>query len=73
MLARIDIAERRIPQDGKFRLAYERKEIDVRVSTFPSLYGENMVLRILDRSVQTIKLDSFGFDSQICIVRYKIF
>ncbi len=65
VLARIDIAEKRIPQDGKFRIAYEHKEIDLRVSTFPSLYGENMVVRILDRSAQTIKLDSLGFDSQM--------
>lgn len=62
VLARIDIAEKRIPQDGKFRIAYEQKEIDLRVSTFPSLYGENMVVRILDRAAQTIQLDTLGFE-----------
>ncbi len=62
VLARIDIAEKRIPQDGKFRIAYEQKEIDLRVSTFPSLYGENLVVRILDRAAQTIQLDTLGFD-----------
>lgn len=61
VLARIDIAEKRIPQDGKFRIVYKNKEIDLRVSTFPALYGENMVVRILDRSAQKITLDSLGF------------
>lgn len=65
VLARIDIAEKRIPQDGKFRIAYEQKEIDLRVSTFPSLYGENLVVRILDRAAQTIQLDALGFDHEM--------
>lgn len=61
ILANINIAERRIPQDGKFRVPVDGQEIDLRVSTFPSIYGEKVVVRILDRSKNMIKLDSLGF------------
>lgn len=63
ILATLDSTERRIPQDGKFHVVYEGSEIDVRVSTFPCLYGEKVVVRILDRSLQTIQLDSLGLES----------
>ena len=49
IMARLDIAERRLPQDGRIRLAVRGQEIDFRVSTVPSLHGETVVLRILDR------------------------
>jgi general secretion pathway protein E len=49
-MARLDIAERRLPQDGRIRLAVRGQEIDFRVSTVPSLHGETVVLRILDRA-----------------------
>jgi type II secretory ATPase GspE/PulE/Tfp pilus assembly ATPase PilB-like protein len=62
VLANMNIAERRVPQDGKFHVMHAGNEIDVRISTFPCLYGEKMVIRILDRMVQTISLDSLGFE-----------
>lgn len=61
VLAAINIAERRLPHDGKFCIEHNNTTIDIRVSTFPSLYGEKMVLRILDRAQTTIQLDSIGF------------
>lgn len=65
ILAHMNIAERRIPQDGKFNVAYDHAMIDIRVSTFPVLYGEKMVVRILDRALQTITLDSIGFSTDM--------
>lgn len=61
VLARINIVQRRVPQDGKFCFVHESGTIDVRLSTFPSLYGETVVLRLLDRSNQLISLDHLGF------------
>ena len=49
VIAELDIAERRIPQDGRFKVAIEGREIDLRVSIMPNLFGEDAVLRILDR------------------------
>jgi len=65
ILATMDIAERRVPQDGKFHVMHAGNEIDVRISTFPCLYGEKMVIRILDRMIQTINLDNLGFESSM--------
>ena len=65
ILAHMDSAERRIPQDGKFHFLRDGNEIDIRVSTFPSLYGEKMVVRILDRTMQTINLDNLGFEASM--------
>ncbi len=62
ILAHMDSAERRLPQDGKFHLMHEGNEVDIRVSTFPCLHGEKMVVRILDRMLQTINLDNLGFE-----------
>ena len=61
VLAQMDIAEKRIPQDGKFTLSFEDKPVDFRVSTFPSLFGEKMVVRILDRAAHEMSLDQLGF------------
>lgn len=63
VLARMNIAQKRIPQDGKLIFMCEGREIDVRVSTFPALYGEHVVLRLLDRTHQMITLDALGFSS----------
>ncbi len=60
VLARINIAEKRIPQDGKFIMNVDNNLIDLRVSTFPSLYGEKIVVRILDRSKNMISLSKLG-------------
>ncbi|MDI9570425.1 MAG: ATPase, T2SS/T4P/T4SS family [Pseudomonadota bacterium] len=60
ILANMDITVSRIPQDGRFTLRMERREINVRVSTVPTIYGENLVLRLLDMSVGIYSLDSLG-------------
>lgn len=64
ILSNIDIAQKRIPQDGKFKLTLNGHLIDLRISTFPSVYGEKVVIRILDRSKNKISLDEVGFDSE---------
>lgn len=61
IMARLDIAERRLPQDGRFRLKVKGRDIDFRVSTLPTLLGESMVLRILDRQQVVLDLDRLGF------------
>lgn len=61
VLARMNIAEKRLPQDGKFSIVHDGKPIDFRVSTFPSLFGEKMVIRILDRAAHAMSLDQLGF------------
>ena len=61
ILAEMDIAESRKPQDGKIRLKLENKDLDVRVSTFPTVHGENVVMRLLDRSSILLGLKDLGF------------
>jgi general secretion pathway protein E len=61
IMAKLNIAERRLPQDGRIKLRMSGKEIDLRVSTLPTLYGESVVLRILDRSSIVLDLESLGF------------
>src|SRR5579872_5021190 len=61
VLARLDITEKRIPQDGKFQFNHNKQPIDLRISTFPALHGEKMVVRILDRARTAIKLEDLGF------------
>ena len=61
ILSNLDIAERRIPQDGGFKITAGDHSIDVRVSIIPSVYGENVVMRLLDRSTTTISLEEVGF------------
>ena len=65
VLSNIDIAQRRIPQDGKWQYNYNNNAIDLRVSTFPSVYGEKIVIRILDRLKTKIVLENLGFEDQI--------
>jgi type II secretory ATPase GspE/PulE/Tfp pilus assembly ATPase PilB-like protein len=65
ILAHINIAEKRVPHDGKFRLQVQQRDIDMRVSSFPSLHGEKIVIRILDRSRQTIDLEKIGFNARM--------
>ena len=60
LLAELDIAERRAPQDGSFRIRLESRELDIRVSTVPTLYGESVVLRLLDRGGEPVGLDELG-------------
>jgi len=63
IMAKLNIAERRLPQDGRIKLRTMGKEIDLRVSTLPTLYGESVVLRILDRSSIVLDLGQLGFPS----------
>jgi len=68
VLAELDIGEKRIPQDGRYRVAARGRDIDIRVSIMPSIHGEDAVLRVLDKkalmdSVQRLTLDSLGFDA----------
>jgi general secretion pathway protein E len=53
-MAELDIAERRVPQDGRFKVSIQGREVDFRVSVMPSIYGEDVVLRILDRRALSI-------------------
>lgn len=61
IMADINIAERRIPQDGRVSLKVSGKQVDLRVATLPSVYGEKVVLRILDRSSVMLELTDLGF------------
>jgi general secretion pathway protein E len=66
VMAELDISERRVPQDGRFKVSARKREIDVRVSIMPSIFGEDAVLRILDKQrladeVRGLTLDSLGF------------
>lgn len=65
VMAGVDIAERRIPQDGRLRLAVRGHEIDLRVATAPSIHGESAVLRILDRSNLKLEFAALGLDDQL--------
>ena len=61
VLANIDTSKKRIPQDGKFSIRNEDKLIDLRVSTFPTIYGQKCVIRILDNDTKIVQLDQLGF------------
>ena len=61
IMARMDIAERRLPQDGRIRIKIAGKDIDLRVSCLPTVYGESVVMRILDRSNISFSLGTLGF------------
>jgi len=60
IMAELDIAERRLPQDGRIRLKLQDRSVDVRVSTLPALHGESVVLRLLDKERGRIGLDELG-------------
>ncbi|MEN8263491.1 MAG: type II secretion system ATPase GspE [Nitrospirota bacterium] len=61
IMSRLNIAERRLPQDGRIKLRVSGRDIDLRVSTIPTIYGESIVMRILDRGSGLIVLDHLGF------------
>ncbi len=68
VMAELDIAERRVPQDGRFKVAIKGRQIDFRVSIMPSIFGEDAVLRILDKqdlvdNLQGVRLSSLGFEA----------
>jgi type IV pilus assembly protein PilB len=62
IMATLDIAERRLPQDGRIKLRYHQREIDFRVSTLPTIFGEKTVMRILDKEALQLDLSALGFD-----------
>ena len=69
VMSDLDIAERRVPQDGRFRMRLDRKTVDFRVSILPSVFGESVVIRILDREaittgVSALRLDRLGFNPE---------
>lgn len=63
ILATLDIADSRLPQDGRVRLRFGSRAVDLRVSTFPTLHGEDIVLRILDRGRVALQLDKLGVEA----------
>ena len=70
VMSELDIAERRVPQDGRFTIALNRRPIDFRVSVIPSIFGEDAVLRALDKQALTeklhgLRLDALGFDMHV--------
>ena len=62
IMSNLDIAERRLPQDGRIKIRYSSREIDLRVSTLPTIFGEKIVMRILDKEALTLDLAKLGFD-----------
>ena len=62
IMATMDIAERRLPQDGRIKLRYHQREIDFRVSTLPTIFGEKTVMRILDKEALQLDMGALGFD-----------
>jgi len=63
LMAHLDIAERRLPQDGRIKTRVKGRELDLRVSTVPTVHGESVVMRVLDRSNVRFSLESIGFAS----------
>jgi general secretion pathway protein E len=61
IMARLDIAEKRLPQDGRIKIRISDREIDIRVSTVPVVHGERVVMRLLDRSGELLTLEDLGF------------
>jgi general secretion pathway protein E len=72
VMAKLNIAERRLPQDGRIRIKVGDKEIDLRVSTIPVIYGESVVMRILDKESIVIDLGLLGFPDDTLAQFYKL-
>jgi general secretion pathway protein E len=70
IMSRLNIAERRLPQDGRIKLRVSGRDIDLRVSTIPTAYGESIVMRILDRGTALVYLDHLGFPEET-LEKYK--
>ena len=62
LLAHLDIAERRLPQDGRIKTRVKGRELDLRVSTVPTVHGESVVMRVLDRASVRLELEKMGFE-----------
>ncbi|GDY12478.1 type IV fimbrial assembly protein PilB [Planctomycetota bacterium] len=73
VMSHLDISERRLPQDGKIPIKIGDREVDLRVSTLPTMFGESVVIRILDRSVVNLDIDKLGFpDDSLAYFKDKI-
>jgi type IV pilus assembly protein PilB len=73
VMSHLDIAERRLPQDGKIPIRIGDREVDLRVSTLPTMFGESVVIRILDRHVVNLDLEKIGFpDDQLAYFKQVI-
>jgi len=70
ILSDLDIADSRTPKDGRIRYTANNRDVDLRVSTFPTIYGENAVLRILDKSGGLMRLEDLGFTEEM-LVQYR--
>jgi len=64
IMANLDIAERRLPQDGRIKLRVKNKEVDMRISTVPTLHGESVVMRVLDKGGVPLDFDALGFQPE---------
>lgn len=64
IMADLDISERRLPQDGRMKVKFKGREVDFRVSTLPTLFGEKVVMRLLDKSQLTLDMSKLGFEPQ---------
>ncbi len=64
ILGNLDIAERRIPQDGRTKIKIIGREIDIRISTLPTIYGEKVVMRVLDKGSVSLNVDDIGFEPE---------
>ena len=67
VMSNLDIAERRLPQDGRIQLGIGGNQVDIRVSTLPTLFGESVVLRILDRTVVNLDLNKIGMPDNVLV------
>lgn len=65
IMAKLNIAERRLPQDGRIEMRLQGKDLDIRVSTVPTMHGESVVLRLLDRETVALDFDSLGMDDEL--------
>lgn len=65
LLSQMNIAERRLPQDGRIKVSSAGRNVDIRVSTIPTVYGESVVMRLLDKAASFITLEDIGFDRTI--------
>ena len=65
IMANLDIAEKRLPQDGRIQFRIKDRDINLRISTFPTIYGENVVIRVLDRSDALISLEEIGLEPEL--------
>jgi type IV pilus assembly protein PilB len=64
IISKLNIAEKRLPQDGRIQISVEQRKVDIRISTLPSIYGESVVLRVLDQSIGIKDLHELGFADQ---------